>query len=161
MADGVDLNSTQNNQVIFVPDYESLWIYSEDSSVKLNFDYKIHFHDPIIFYTYEKNEIWVQSLCKPKVINRYIFKNSISATSVVDEVYDHRLEDINAQRASMELLLTYEKCHRISTIYLDPRYGEIRLSRMKNSIFFDDLPNSPILSFQTLNVVHTNSKGNL
>ena len=89
--------------------------------MKLNFDYKIHFHYPIIFYTYEKNEIWVQSLRESKVINRYIFINSISATSVVDEVYDYRLEPTNIQRANMELLLTYEKCHRISIIYLNPR----------------------------------------
>ena len=130
--------------------------------MKLNFDFKIHFHDPVIFYTYEKNEVWVQNLHEPKVINRYIFINSISANSIEDEVYDRRLHAINVQKATIELLLTYEKCHRISTLFIQQRFGSgVRLSRMKKSIYFSNLPDSTILSFQKLNVVHTNQNGDL
>ena len=140
-------SSTKLDQIIYTDQKGNIHLNSKNGSMKLNFDYKIHFHDPYIFYVYEKNEIWVQSIHESSKINRYIFINSISATSIVDEVYDHRLASINNQHGSIDLLLTYEKWHRISTFMLNSLNNGACIMRMKEPIHFKNLPNLHMLSF--------------
>jgi len=154
-------NATDTGQVVYIDGYRKVFIIDENNSMNLEFEHRIHFHYPKIFYGFEKNEIWCQSLNEPKVINRYVFINSITAYSITDEVYHERNSWFSLSSGYIELLLTYEKWHRVAKLELFHYSGRPLLSRMKKSILFTSLPDSSILSLAMLRVYHNTDNGEL
>jgi len=150
------ISSNDNNQVVFVDKAMKVYTVDENNYMDLEFDNKVHFHHPYIFYAYEKNEIWVQSIDKPNIINRFVFVNTITAFSIVDQVYNAHDANISPESKYMELLLTYEKCHRLAKF----GFGEDNcfLLRMQKPIYFIDLPNANILSFTTMKATNDKNK---
>jgi hypothetical protein len=124
-----------------------MYVVDQDTNLELKFDNNIHFHAPLLIYGYEKNEFWTQNLDEPNTINRYIFINPISAYGLADPVYEESNRYTSIEKNYFELLLTYEKCHRIAKIWFSDTGPNVRIERMKKSIKFGSLPNSTIQSF--------------
>ena len=83
------IDSDENNQIICIEGYQSnkqIYIVDEHNVRQLSFDINVKFHYPFIYYQYEKNEIWLQSIEDYHVIHRLVFINTISAFDTVDQV---------------------------------------------------------------------------
>ena len=153
------INATEDGQVIYVENTNKMFIADEHNFKSISFEDKVYYHYPIMFYPYEKNEIWVQYINNPKIINRYVFINTITSYSLTDLVYNEVDREVNAEGMFIELLLTYEKCHRIAQIAFEGHHTT--LMRMQKPIYFTDLPNSSILSFTSLKAINEKSKEEL
>lgn len=151
--------ATEDDHIIYVDNTNKVFIATEHTIMDISFENKVHFHDPALFYSYEKNEIWVQFLGNPYAINRFVFINTISAYSLVDQAYNSSDEQINSESCFVELLLTYEKCHRIAQFSFSEEDNS--LFRMQKPIYFTDLPNSGIFSFTTMKATNDKNKEEL
>ena len=153
------INASEEDQVIYVDNTNKIYLADEHSYRSISFEDKVYYHYPIMFYPYEKNEIWVQYINTPQVINRYVFINTITSFSVTDLVYNEIDKNINPEGMFIELLLTYEKCHRIAQIAFEGHHT--KLMRMQKPIYFTDLPNSTVLSFTSFKAINDKSKEEL
>lgn len=93
-----------------------MYICDENNIREISFESKIRYHHPVLFYPYEKNELWVQYMDRPNIINRFVFVNNISSLSIVDLVYNKADKEVSTEPQFVGLLLTYERCHRIAQL---------------------------------------------
>lgn len=160
------ISSNSQNQIIYVEvegSSKKIYVIDDNSVNDLDFDFKIKFHHPFIFYEFEKNEIWFQNINEPKVIHRFVFVNTVTAMDNIDDVNTGSNYQ-NKSPLTLGLILTYTGGHKIGymTIGIN-NYGTVNeiygsVDRLVKPIKFTELPTANILSFCTLAGINEKGK---